>query len=714
MKLLDTRIWNQQKRRILDPDEAVRILRDSDFTTTDFQPYLDVLKERHGLDLPHFRSFIQFSFIFQSGSKHLSLRRAIAPFFAPSSVERLVPLIDKSIATTINHLRSAPNADLFSDYCEPIALPVLRRFIGLPGGDAAAVLPLIRLSHEAFQPMRSIQKLLKIDSALGELAACLAPTGKDSDTLIGHMRKITGDDKLARGVALSSLIAAHALAHTPALVIFDTLLSRREEWRAIAKGDLSDADLNRLLSTHVSSKTLVRVAQKDRVVGTCPYSAGEAVVLDIAKVNTALRNRNIDSAGLSFGAGAHKCPGEPLVRLVVRRALPELARAFPDASLHRNGVRHYTSPLQQYPCALPAELGGRNRRISSRMVEILQTDTARTIVNDNRNWGPPPLDTHLIAVQERTGTDLGPAIRIARNAMFFMSGPRHATARRHVAAVLGGNRISTWQPLIDDVVRDALDHFSASSRPDLISDFADPIFRGVMQPMLGVVPSNSVDFDASAPTLQDVLEPWLPMRALQELQKVFEDLLDQMQSPPTTSYGNASLLRHLLDSDLKGFDSEDCKALVLVLYGASFNLVHTLGNIVHQLLAVPNRRPRIETSPNALAAQVDRLIGASASPKYIYRVARNDGEIDDIIVQKGDTLRLQLLSINRDAGIGHLGFGHGLHRCVGAAVTRHIIRTALPALFDRFPDLSLVPGKERYHSLSQTVALSHLPCHPKN
>jgi cytochrome P450 len=51
-----------------------------------------------------------------------------------------------------------------------------------------------------------------------------------------------------------------------------------------------------------------------------------------------------------------------------------------------------------------------------------------------------------------------------------------------------------------------------------------------------------------------------------------------------------------------------------------------------------------------------------------------------------------------------------LHRCVGAALSRRVLKSALPRLFQRFPDISLLPQQQRYYSMSQTVAMSALPC----
>jgi cytochrome P450 len=103
-------------------------------------------------------------------------------------------------------------------------------------------------------------------------------------------------------------------------------------------------------------------------------------------------------------------------------------------------------------------------------------------------------------------------------------------------------------------------------------------------------------------------------------------------------------------------------------------------------------------------------VAAAASPRFIYRIARVSGELDGMAFAAGDTMQLHLADINLELGAGHLAFGHGLHRCIGAALSRLMIRKAVPALFTRYPDLCFAGSEPRYVANSQTIILSDLPC----
>jgi cytochrome P450 len=110
------------------------------------------------------------------------------------------------------------------------------------------------------------------------------------------------------------------------------------------------------------------------------------------------------------------------------------------------------------------------------------------------------------------------------------------------------------------------------------------------------------------------------------------------------------------------------------------------------------------------------------------RFAKHDMELFGQDLRAGDVVIASLSGANRDpawAGAedpelfdparvpasGHLAFGHGIHRCIGAELARMELRIVLPALFRRFPDLALaVPQEELdFRQLSFVYGVDELP-----
>ena len=110
------------------------------------------------------------------------------------------------------------------------------------------------------------------------------------------------------------------------------------------------------------------------------------------------------------------------------------------------------------------------------------------------------------------------------------------------------------------------------------------------------------------------------------------------------------------------------------------------------------------------------------------RFAKRDLELLGRPVRKGDVVAASLSGADRDpawagpqpdrfdpsrstGGGGHLAFGHGIHRCVGAELARLELRIVLPALFRRFPNLALAVPEEQlaWRRLSFVYGVEELP-----
>jgi len=107
------------------------------------------------------------------------------------------------------------------------------------------------------------------------------------------------------------------------------------------------------------------------------------------------------------------------------------------------------------------------------------------------------------------------------------------------------------------------------------------------------------------------------------------------------------------------------------------------------------------------------------------RFATRDIEIAGVTIAAGDAVACSLSAANRDTargshmndfdptrpGVGHLAFGHGIHRCIGAELARMELRAAFPALLGRFPGLRLVvePDQLTFREASIVYGLDTLP-----
>jgi cytochrome P450 len=136
---------------------------------------------------------------------------------------------------------------------------------------------------------------------------------------------------------------------------------------------------------------------------------------------------------------------------------------------------------------------------------------------------------------------------------------------------------------------------------------------------------------------------------------------------------------------------------------------------VETLLAHPDHLAALRDDPGRMPGAVEELM-RWCGPQLlsIPRYAREDVEIAGGLIRKGEPVTAAIVAANRDPRVfadperldlsrapgtlGHLGFAHGPHFCLGAALARVQTEVALGALLRRFPELALaVPPEEVGH-----------------
>ncbi|MYV92519.1 cytochrome P450, partial [Streptomyces sp. SID1034] len=144
---------------------------------------------------------------------------------------------------------------------------------------------------------------------------------------------------------------------------------------------------------------------------------------------------------------------------------------------------------------------------------------------------------------------------------------------------------------------------------------------------------------------------------------------------------------------------------VAVLVAGHETTASQIPNFTLTLLDHPDQLARLREQPELIANAVEELLrfvplGSGAGQA---RYATEDVEVGGTLVRAGSPVLVATGAANRDAlrfsgpgvldiareGNQHLGFGHGVHHCLGAPLARLELQEALSALITRFPGLKL-------------------------
>ncbi|MER7164682.1 cytochrome P450 [Micromonospora sp. NPDC000207] len=294
-----------------------------------------------------------------------------------------------------------------------------------------------------------------------------------------------------------------------------------------------------------------------------------------------------------------------------------------------------------------------------------------------------------------------------------IDGPEHGRLRRLVAPAFTARRAVALRPRIETIVAGLLDevaHAADDGVGDLVTHLARPLPMAVISELVGVpaadrevwrtfgaavAAGDGPGFVAAIPAIVDSAKSVVAHRRDHPGDDLVTDLI------------------RVRDDDGDRLTEVELVSLVWHLVLAGQTPANLLANAVHALLTHPGQLAALRADPDLLPRAVEEL--TRWSPPQMLTVPRFPTEevlIDGVPVPEGEPVVVSIVAVNRDPRVfpdpdrldltrvpdrtAHLGYGHGPHFCLGAALARIQIEVALAALLDRHPDLSPAdPGARR-------------------
>ncbi|MFE4330705.1 cytochrome P450 [Streptomyces sp. NPDC056831] len=323
-------------------------------------------------------------------------------------------------------------------------------------------------------------------------------------------------------------------------------------------------------------------------------------------------------------------------------------------------------------------------------------------------------------------TNAGVAAEQSPGGLGFNDPPVHTRLRRILTPEFTMRRLRRLTPRIDAIIEEHLDAMEARQGPvDLVQEFALPIPSLTICELLGIPYEDRQDFQKLAMDRFDLFGgTTAPFGAMSESLAYFRNVVKMQREEP-----GDGLLGMIVKEHGDSVDDEELAGLADgVLTGGFETTASTiaLGSLV--LLQNTDVFERIRTDDAMAAPFVEEVLRYLSAVQIAFpRFAREDIEIAGVVIPRGDMVLCSLSSANRDATYvmddgrfdphrntsGHLAFGYGIHRCIGAELARMELRSAYPALARRFPRMRLaVPPQDlAFRKLSIVYGIESLPVH---
>ncbi|MFF3460368.1 cytochrome P450 [Streptomyces sp. NPDC002730] len=288
------------------------------------------------------------------------------------------------------------------------------------------------------------------------------------------------------------------------------------------------------------------------------------------------------------------------------------------------------------------------------------------------------------------------------HSMLASDPPQHTRLRKLVTKAFTTGAVAELRPYIARVTNDLLDQWPAGEQVDLVAGLAVPLPVIVICELLGVPEADRTDVQRWSGELFAAGKPDLIDAASHSMADYMTGLIAAKRARPGDS---------LLDRLISARDGEDhlreeelVSLAVLLLVAGHETTTNFLGNAVLALLQHPQELDRLRRNPDDVPAALDELLRfdspvSTATFRFTTEALTLGGtEIPagvPVLVSLGAANRdperfpsPDQLDLNRDAA-AHLGFGHGIHRCVGAPLARAEAEIALRAILARFPGIRL-------------------------
>ncbi|WP_405625494.1 cytochrome P450 [Streptomyces sp. NBC_00016] len=280
--------------------------------------------------------------------------------------------------------------------------------------------------------------------------------------------------------------------------------------------------------------------------------------------------------------------------------------------------------------------------------------------------------------------------------------PQHTRLRKLVTRTFTTGAVAELRPFIARVTETLLDRWPVGKQVDFIADLAVPLPVIVICELLGVPEADRPEVRHWSGELFAAGRPDRIDAASHAVAEYMSDLIAAKRLRP----GDALLDRLIATRDGTDRLSEQelVSLAVLLLVAGHETTTNFLGNAALALLRHPAELERLRSDPEDVPAVLDELLRfdspvSTATFRYTTEAVTLGGaEIPagvPVLVALGAANRdperftsPDRLNLDRDA-VGHLAFGHGIHRCVGAPLAKAEADIALRATLARFPELRL-------------------------
>jgi cytochrome P450 len=362
--------------------------------------------------------------------------------------------------------------------------------------------------------------------------------------------------------------------------------------------------------------------------------------------------------------------------------------------------------------------------------EILRYEHVEPLLRD------PRMRQALHRMLANQGIDSGPLYEWWQLIIPALDPPVHTRLRSLIGRALTPKQVEKVRPGIVELTHTLLDDVMAQGADavDVLDGLCNELPLTVLCEMLGIAPGDQAVVEQWTVTVGLAFSAYLPPdlrreieHAIVEFDAFTSELIDRRRADP-----GDDLFSALVHAEEAGdrLSRPELQALLVNLLFAGHDTTRSTLSIMLWLLAThPDQLARLRADPRLIPNAVEEMVRYEPIISGIPRIPTVDLDVGGVPIPAGSYVTLSVPSANRDprqfrdpdrldvtrADNHHLGFGRGVHHCVGANVARAELQEGLRVILERCPVIESrteapvwqpYAGARRFEALSMHLAVA--------
>jgi cytochrome P450 len=322
----------------------------------------------------------------------------------------------------------------------------------------------------------------------------------------------------------------------------------------------------------------------------------------------------------------------------------------------------------------------------------------------------------------------------ATGALVSQDPPKHTTRRKLINRGFTRGKMAAMVAPIEQLCHDLIDGFAHERRIDLMTRYCYEVsLRSIVQ-LMGL-PSDDLPrlrqlADDQGAVVSDQIKPMGHAERLERWERIvgarsyLAAIADDRRAHPADD---------LISTMIQATDENGAPALTTdqvvthlteLVFAGTDTTSNLMGALVRLLDVHPAVLGELRVDPELWPSAVEEALRIRSAAAGLFRITTRDVEVSGVTIPSGQIVWVGVLSAGHDAAVfadparfdihrnnvsEHLSFGKGRHFCLGAPLTRVEAPIGMRVLYERLPDLKVVPEQDfEYDPVLVAVILKHM------